>query len=203
MLANIAPVARRSAAVTAVAAIVMVAISAAVGGHKGAIAAGIAVGVVAGFFGLSVLALSRAAKISAPAMMLAGMGTYIVKIIARPVLPQACLRSSVGMTTGPRRGRSSSPDQQPKPYQPASPYQPPTSATPDQSQSQDRPQQQQTAREADGWRILSYMLGGMLLYGGIGWLVSRWTGIAVLFPVGMIFGIGLSIALIIFRFTRS
>ena len=81
MMANIAPVARRSAAVTAVAAIVMVAISAAVGGHKGAIAAGIAVGVVAGFFGLSVLALSRAAKISAPAMMLAGMGTYIVKII--------------------------------------------------------------------------------------------------------------------------
>ena len=47
------------------------------------------------------------------------------------------------------------------------------------------------------------MLGGMILYGGIGWLVSRWTGIAVLFPVGMILGIGLSIALIIFRFTRS
>jgi F0F1-type ATP synthase assembly protein I len=59
------------------------------------------------------------------------------------------------------------------------------------------------ARESDGWQILSYMLGGMILYGGIGWLVSRWTGVAVLFPVGMILGIGLSIALIIFRFTRS
>jgi ATP synthase protein I len=58
-------------------------------------------------------------------------------------------------------------------------------------------------READGWRILSYMLGGMILYGGIGWLVSFWTGISILFPLGMIFGIGLSIALIIFRFTRS
>jgi ATP synthase protein I len=81
MLANIAPMARRSAAVTAAAAAVMVVISAAVGGHKGAIAAGIAIGVVAGFFGLSVLALSRAAKISPQAMMLAGMGTYIVKII--------------------------------------------------------------------------------------------------------------------------
>jgi ATP synthase protein I len=58
-------------------------------------------------------------------------------------------------------------------------------------------------QERDGWLILSYMLGGMILYGGIGWLVSRWTGIAILFPLGMILGIGLSIALIIFRVTRS
>jgi ATP synthase protein I len=81
MLANIAPMARRSAAVTAVAAAVMVAISAVVGGHKGVIGAAIAVAVVAAFFGLSVLALSRAAKVSPQAMMLAGMGTYLVKII--------------------------------------------------------------------------------------------------------------------------
>jgi ATP synthase protein I len=81
MLANIAPMARRSATVTAAAAAVMVAISAVVGGHKGAIGAAIAVGVVAGFFGLSVLALSRAARVSPEAMMLAGMGTYLVKIL--------------------------------------------------------------------------------------------------------------------------
>lgn len=59
------------------------------------------------------------------------------------------------------------------------------------------------ARESDGWRILSYMLGGMILYGGIGWLISHWTGIAILFPLGMILGIGLSVAMIIFRFTRT
>jgi ATP synthase protein I len=59
------------------------------------------------------------------------------------------------------------------------------------------------ARESDGWQIFSYMLGGMILYGGIGWLISHFTGIAVLFPVGMILGIGLSVAMIIFRFTRS
>jgi ATP synthase protein I len=58
-------------------------------------------------------------------------------------------------------------------------------------------------RESDGWQILSYMLGGMLLYGTAGWLVGRWTGISILFPLGMILGIGLSIAMIIFRFTRS
>jgi ATP synthase protein I len=81
MLANIAPMARRSAAVTAIAATVMVVLSGAIGGHKAVIGAAIAVGIVAAFFGLSVIALSRAAKISAPAMMLAGMGTYVVKIL--------------------------------------------------------------------------------------------------------------------------
>jgi ATP synthase protein I len=81
MLANIAPMARRSATVTAAVAAVMVVISAVVGGHKGVIGAAIAVGVVAGFFGLSVLALSRAARIGPEAMMLAGMGTYLVKIL--------------------------------------------------------------------------------------------------------------------------
>jgi ATP synthase protein I len=81
MLANFAPMARRSAAVTAVAAAVMVVLCAVFGGHKGLLAAAIAVGVVAGFFGLSVLAVGRASKISPQAMMFAGMGTYFVKIL--------------------------------------------------------------------------------------------------------------------------
>lgn len=58
-------------------------------------------------------------------------------------------------------------------------------------------------RESDGWQILSYMLAGMIFYGGLGWLVSRWTGITLLFPLGMILGVVLSVLLIIFRFTRS
>jgi len=59
------------------------------------------------------------------------------------------------------------------------------------------------ASETDGWRILSYLLGGMILYGGIGWLIGRWTGISVLFPIGMLLGLGLAITMIILRFTRS
>jgi ATP synthase protein I len=58
-------------------------------------------------------------------------------------------------------------------------------------------------QESDGWRILSYMLGGMILYGGIGWLIGRWIGVPVLFPVGMLAGLAGSIALIILRVTRS
>jgi ATP synthase protein I len=64
-------------------------------------------------------------------------------------------------------------------------------------------QQPRPPRESDGWRILSYLLGGMILYGGIGWVISRWTGLSFLFPLGMIVGIGLSILLIVFRVTRS
>ena len=81
MLANIAPMARRSGAVTAAVAAVMVVLSAVLGGHKALIGAAIAVVVVAAFFGLSVMALSRAAKIGPQAMMLAGIGTYFVKIL--------------------------------------------------------------------------------------------------------------------------
>jgi hypothetical protein len=58
-------------------------------------------------------------------------------------------------------------------------------------------------REGTGWAVVSYLIGGMLLYGGIGWLIGRWTHIAVLFPIGLLLGIGLSLALIIFRFTRQ
>jgi ATP synthase protein I len=81
MLANFASMARRSAAVTAAAGAVMVVLSAVLGGHKGLIGAAIALVVVTAFFGLSFVALSRASKISPQAMMVAGMGTYLFKII--------------------------------------------------------------------------------------------------------------------------
>jgi ATP synthase protein I len=55
----------------------------------------------------------------------------------------------------------------------------------------------------EGWTILSYMIGGMALYGLVGWLAARWTGWPVLFPIGMLFGLASAIALIIFRVTRS
>jgi ATP synthase protein I len=64
-------------------------------------------------------------------------------------------------------------------------------------------QEPRPPREADGWQIVSYMIGGMILYGGIGWLIGRVTGLSFLFPIGMILGIGLSVALIIFRVNRS
>ncbi len=81
MLASYARIVRRSAAVAAIAAAGMVALSGVLAGSKGLIAAGIAVGLVAVFFGISVLAVGRAAKVSPQAMMATAVGTYLFKII--------------------------------------------------------------------------------------------------------------------------
>jgi ATP synthase protein I len=69
--------------------------------------------------------------------------------------------------------------------------------------SQPQPQDQPELRQNDGWRVLSYLLGGMLIYGGLGWLIGHWTGISVLFPLGMLLGLGLGIATIFFRYSKS
>jgi ATP synthase protein I len=61
----------------------------------------------------------------------------------------------------------------------------------------------QTPSEGTGWAVVSYLVGGMVLYGGIGWLIGKWTHITALFPIGMLLGIGLALALVVLRFTRS
>ena len=82
MMAAYSRVVRRSAAITAVVAAAMIGISAGLGGAKGVYGALVGVGVVTVFFGISVLAVGKAAKISPQVMMATAMGTYIVKIIA-------------------------------------------------------------------------------------------------------------------------
>ena len=53
--------------------------------------------------------------------------------------------------------------------------------------------------ERFGWSVLSYLITGMALYGAVGWFVGRWAGLPVLFPIGMVAGLGFGIALVIFR----
>jgi ATP synthase protein I len=54
-----------------------------------------------------------------------------------------------------------------------------------------------------GYIIFSYLLSGMLFYGVIGWLVARWTHVALIFPVGMIAGLVLAIVLILYKYGRT
>ena len=86
MLAKYATIVRRAGALTALAAAVMVALSAAVVGVKGLIGALVGVGIVTVFFGISVLVVGRAARVSPQAMMVAAMITYLVKIVALAVI---------------------------------------------------------------------------------------------------------------------
>lgn len=57
-------------------------------------------------------------------------------------------------------------------------------------------------RGNDGYTILSYLIAGMVAYGGVGWLVGHWTGFSLAFPLGMLFGLAVSIGLVIHRYGR-
>ena len=89
MLAKYATIVRRAGALTAVAAAIMVAVSAALVGTKGLIGALIGVAIVTVFFGISVVVVGRAARVSPQAMMVAAMVTYLVKIVLLAVVVSA------------------------------------------------------------------------------------------------------------------
>jgi len=82
MVENCARIIRRSAAVAVVAGAIMIALGAVLGGSKGLLGAVIGVAVVAFFFGISVVVVSYAARISPQAMMGAALGTFFFKILA-------------------------------------------------------------------------------------------------------------------------
>ena len=86
MLAKYATIVRRAGALTAIAAVIMVAVSAALVGVKGLVGALIGVAIVTAFFGVSVLVVGRAAQKSPQAMMVAALATYLVKIVALAVV---------------------------------------------------------------------------------------------------------------------
>jgi ATP synthase protein I len=81
MLGSFAVILRRSAVITAPAAIAMIVLSAIVGGGKGLLGALLGVGLVIVFFGISAFAVSRAAKRGPQAMMITAITTYLVKVV--------------------------------------------------------------------------------------------------------------------------
>jgi ATP synthase protein I len=54
-----------------------------------------------------------------------------------------------------------------------------------------------------GWNVVSYLLAGMAAYGIIGWLIGRAVHVPMLFPIGMLVGLGISLGYIIYRFGRQ
>lgn len=71
--------------------------------------------------------------------------------------------------------------------------------------SKDRDQAGQTGRSQEenaGWTLLGYLISGMAVYGGLGWLIGRWTHLPLLFPLGMLVGLVLGIVLIIYKYGR-
>ncbi len=54
-----------------------------------------------------------------------------------------------------------------------------------------------------GWNVFSYLIAGMVAYGGIGWLVGRAVHISLLFPIGMVVGLAISVGYVIYRYGRA
>jgi ATP synthase protein I len=86
MPATYAVILRRSAMLTAPVALLMIVLGAVLDGAKGLLGAVLGVALVIAFFGISVLVVGRAAKVSPQAMMAAAVGTFLVKILVLIIL---------------------------------------------------------------------------------------------------------------------
>ncbi|HET9897693.1 MAG TPA: hypothetical protein VFQ44_22415 [Streptosporangiaceae bacterium] len=53
-----------------------------------------------------------------------------------------------------------------------------------------------------GWSIFGYLISGMAVYGGLGWLIGHLTHIALFFPIGMLAGLGAVFA-VIYKYGRQ
>lgn len=54
-----------------------------------------------------------------------------------------------------------------------------------------------------GWSATSTMLGGLALWGGIGWLLDQWWGTKWATPVGVILGLALGVYAVVMRYGRA
>lgn len=55
----------------------------------------------------------------------------------------------------------------------------------------------------DPWRAFAWIVSGVLLYGGAGWLGDHLLGTRFLVPVGIVLGAGLGIYLVFVRFAST
>ncbi|WP_233489072.1 AtpZ/AtpI family protein [Blastococcus sp. TF02-9] len=51
-----------------------------------------------------------------------------------------------------------------------------------------------------GWGITGTMLSGMIVWGGVGWLLDRWLETRVFTLVGVLLGLGVAIYLVVVKY---
>jgi len=49
----------------------------------------------------------------------------------------------------------------------------------------------------EGWAVMTTLIGGFLVWGGVGWLLDHWWGTRLMTPIGLILGMALGIYAII------
>lgn len=58
-------------------------------------------------------------------------------------------------------------------------------------------------REVDAYAVISYLLGGVILYGGLGWLLDQWLGTRGFVAGGIVLGAAGGIVLVWLRYSKS
>jgi hypothetical protein len=69
--------------------------------------------------------------------------------------------------------------------------------------SRQQPSRVSGLNNGTGWTIISYLLAGIVAYGALGWGIGKATHIGLLFPIGMVIGIAISIGYVIYRYGRQ
>jgi hypothetical protein len=54
-----------------------------------------------------------------------------------------------------------------------------------------------------GWTVFSYLMAGMVAYGAIGWGIGKAVHVGLLFPIGMMVGLAISVGFVIYRYGRQ
>jgi F0F1-type ATP synthase assembly protein I len=54
-----------------------------------------------------------------------------------------------------------------------------------------------------GTEVASYVIAGLLAYGGIGWLVAHFTHIQLFIPIGMLVGMAISLGWVVYKYGRA
>ena len=55
----------------------------------------------------------------------------------------------------------------------------------------------------DGYNALSYLISGVLLWGGVGWLLDLWLGTRVFVGLGIVLGAAGGVAMVWLRYSAG
>ncbi|MGY1856681.1 AtpZ/AtpI family protein [Modestobacter sp. SYSU DS0290] len=51
-----------------------------------------------------------------------------------------------------------------------------------------------------GWSVTGTLISGMIVWGGVGWLLDRWLGTVFLLPVGVVLGVSAAIYVVVKKY---
>ena len=53
-----------------------------------------------------------------------------------------------------------------------------------------------------GWAVLGTLIAGMVVWGGVGWLLDRWLSTRAFLPIGVIVGVASAIYVIAVKYGK-